>query len=156
MGTFNGWVKTIGGILQYAAVQGFLSNLEKLYDEADEDSVQWEAFLSAWCEIFHDEWVTTPQLVAKIKEVADNTGNVADSAIVLALPDALQISLREKEKSFSIILGKALEKRLEACFGDNNLRIERGKEGHTKVKKWRVVGDFADSADSSTHRLQKK
>ncbi len=45
---------------------------------------------------------------------------------------------------------------LEACFGDNNLRIERDVNKSTKAKKWRVVGDFADSADSSTRHTQDK
>lgn len=156
LGTFTSWAKTVGGILQHCGVQGFLANLEQLYDEADEDSAQWEAFLIAWRKAFGENWKTTSEIVKELTPPADSAESVADSVLVLALPDALQEALKEKPKSFSIVLGKALEKRLEACFGDDNLRIERDVDKKTKAKKWRVVGTFADSADSSTRHTQDK
>jgi hypothetical protein len=154
LGTFTSWAKTVGGILAYCGVQGFLTNLEQLYEDADEDSAQWEAFLIAWRDAFGETWKTTAEIVKELKPAADSAENSTDSALVLALPDTLQVSLKEKPNSFSIVFGKALEKRLEACFGDNNLRIERDVNKSTKAKKWRVVGDFADSADSSIRHTQ--
>lgn len=159
LGTFTGWSKTIGGILAHCGIEGFLTNLDKLYDEADEDSAQWEGFLNAWRDLNGQEWKTTSEVFKTLTEAAtaDSATESADSVFLSALPDTLQVSFKEKPASFSIILGKALEKRVEACFGDKNLRIEREKDSHTKSKKWRVIGDFADSADSPlTHVQQKK
>jgi hypothetical protein len=150
LGTFTEWAKTLGGILNFAGIPGFLGNLEKLYEEADEDSAQWETFLNSWLETFSQEWKTTAEIVKEIKPAADSAENSADSVFSLSLPEYLLEALKEKPKSFTIILGKALEKRVETCYGNQNLRIERGRDDHTKAKKWRIVADSADSATNPT------
>lgn len=150
LGTFTGWAKTIGSILTYVGVPGFLSNLEKLYAEADEESAQWEAFLQAWYETFGNESVTTSQLIARITDsaAAGSGETVAGSPLSETLPEALQFALKDKPMSFSIKLGKALEKRVDTCFGEKNLHIERGEDGHKKQKVWRVVAGSAGSVPS--------
>jgi hypothetical protein len=52
LGTFTPWVKIIGSILHHAGVEGFLANLHHLYEEADDESGQWEAFLEVWFALF--------------------------------------------------------------------------------------------------------
>src|SRR3954451_24185687 len=68
LGTFTSWVKTVGSIVSHAGVQGFLSNLEQLYEEADEESVQWEQFLLGWRDLFHEEWVTTQHIIVQLEQ----------------------------------------------------------------------------------------
>jgi hypothetical protein len=151
LGTFTGWVKLIGSILAYAGVEGFLSNLEQLYEDIDEESVQWERFLTVWGDLFHEEWITTQHVIARLDgDGADSVEGDADSSLVNALPEALAFAWKLKPRSFAIVLGKALEKRVGTCYGEKNMHLERSIDTHTKHKLWRRVADSADSADSDS------
>ncbi len=155
MGTFTNWVKTVGSILAYAGVYGFLANQEKLYEEIDEESAQWEAFLQAWYHLFESAWIKIADIITvmnstEIEHLVDNDDALPATAFIDALPEALQITLKEKPHTFKIRFGKALEKRVDTCFGDANLRLERGKDEHSKVSLWRVVAGSAGSYSSAT------
>jgi hypothetical protein len=155
MGTFTNWVKTIGSILAYAGIHGFLANQEKLYEEVDEESAQWEAFLQAWLDLFGTQWVKIADIIAMMngadgEELAGSDLPLPAHVLFETLPEALQMPLREKSSTFKIRLGKALEKRVDTCFGDANLRLERGKDEHSKVSLWRVVAGSAGSSSFAT------
>ena len=47
-----------GGILSFAGLPGFLDNLDQMHDEADDESPEWEAFLSAWLTVYGSECIT--------------------------------------------------------------------------------------------------
>ncbi|GHO91523.1 hypothetical protein KSF_015710 [Reticulibacter mediterranei] len=141
LGTFTGWVKTVGSIVSHAGVQGFLSNLEQLYEEADEESVQWEQFLSGWRDLFREEWMTTQHIIAQLEQEG------AGSVLVDALPEGLALARKDKPLSFAICLGKALERQIGTCYGSENIHLERKLDTHKKRKVWRVV---AGSAGSNT------
>jgi hypothetical protein len=150
LGTFTGWVKLVGSILAYAGVTGFLANQEKLYEEVDEESAQWEAFLQAWIDRYGSAWVRIADIIASINDMQDeeivgSTCELPATIFAEALPETLQLALKEKPTSFKIRFGKALEKRVDTCFGDNNLRLERSKDEHSKVSLWRVVAGSAGS-----------
>jgi hypothetical protein len=153
LGSFTHWAQTIGGILTLCGVPGFLTNLEELYQEVDEDGTQMEAWLTAWYlhpKLGAKQWTTTPELIERINAgLAESARDSADSSFAHTLPEFLHIAFKEKPASFAIKLGRALEKRVDTCYGSENLRIERGKDSHTKGKMWRVSRGFADSADSS-------
>jgi len=158
LGTFTGWVNVVGGILAFAGIEGFLANLEQLYDEADEDSAQWEGFLKAWHGAFGEAWVKIADIVTWVagEETAEESDEDAGSSSFVAgssggefLPDSLQMALRDHPKSFKIRLGRALEKRIDTCFGNENLHMERDRNGHEKISVWRVVAGSAGSAGSS-------
>jgi putative DNA primase/helicase len=48
LGSFGGWARTIGGILNSADVDGFLSNRERLFAEANEETREAANFLRTW------------------------------------------------------------------------------------------------------------
>lgn len=48
LGSFGNWARTIGGVLSSADVNGFLSNRERLFAEANEESREAGDFLRAW------------------------------------------------------------------------------------------------------------
>ena len=155
LGTFTSWVKTVGSILAYAGVRGFLSNQERLYEEIDEESFQWEAFLQAWLDLFGTGWVKIADIITSMDEtgaenVAGSVSPLPANVLLETLPEALQMTLKEKPHTFKIRLGKALEKRVDTCFGDDNLRLERGKDEHSKVSLWRVVAGSAGSYSFAT------
>jgi len=48
LGSFESWVFTIGGILEFACLPGFLDNLDAFHCTADEETVRWESFAKRW------------------------------------------------------------------------------------------------------------
>jgi len=157
MATFTGWARMAGSILSFAGIEGFLGNLNKLYDEMDVENAQWALFLQAWQDMFGDKAIPVKMLIAALAEEKENdtpnqntfedlnessTGGAEKStggALAEYLPDNLQTALKEKPKSFNIILGKALESKREACFGERDLRLEKVKDKDAKQWTWKVV-----------------
>lgn len=159
LGTFTSWVKIVGSILAHAGVHGFLTNLGQLYEEADEESAQWEAFLEVWYTLLTEngvtQWATTPQLIAHmdqeaaVQQLENGAMEPQRPLLVEVLPEGLAEARRIKPTTFAIRLGKALEKRVAACFGNEDYRIERSTDTHTKHKLWRVVKRHAEDAESA-------
>ena len=54
------------------------------------------------------------------------------NSLLDALPEWLQVALKEKPKSFKVCLGRALEKRIDACFGAENLRLGKDQNDTRK------------------------
>ncbi|GCF07330.1 hypothetical protein KDI_08940 [Dictyobacter arantiisoli] len=150
LGTFTGWSKTVGGILEYAGVTGFLSNLDTLYGEADEDNAQWEGFFQSWLETIGEEWVTSANLFQYItvarggNDIAGDGDEKCDSDLAESLPANLQIALKDKPNSFKVRLGKALDRRVDECFGSENIHLEKMREKHRNLSLWRVLRGVAE------------
>src|ERR1022692_1284527 len=51
LGSFEEWCRIIGGILDFAGIEGFLANLDELYKQSDPFMAAWEAFLAGLLEI---------------------------------------------------------------------------------------------------------
>lgn len=90
MGSFEGWVEIVGGILAHAGVTGFLENLNQFYAKADQEAVQWEVFLRTWQEI-EPNTITSGGLAKLIDD---------HETLMEALPDSL-LAAKEKAKSDS-------------------------------------------------------
>jgi hypothetical protein len=147
VGSFEDWTTVVGGILQHAGLACFLGNSHELYEQADIDSQQWEAFLKVLEEITYGE----PFLAADIWDrMNDKSWLDHEHKTVLteraqhlraALPDFLAQSM-DKEGTFKQRLGLALRERLGRRYGQPAVRIERDSEDtHQKVARWRVVVD---------------
>ena len=68
LGSFERWSFVIGGILEVAGIEGFLDNLEALYEAADVDGDSWRAFVATWW----DEYGDTPQTVGELNDACDS------------------------------------------------------------------------------------
>jgi DNA polymerase-1 len=136
LGGFESWTRTIGGMLAHAGVPGFLSNLEAMYDHADDGSSQWEAFLHAWRQRYGDRALTVAELTEDLLHPDDPT-------LREALPDELADKLSTREGDAGRVsrrLGHAFRKRVEQRFGAEDLFLARaGDDTHRKVALWRVI-----------------
>jgi len=130
---FSTWAEIVGGVLAYAGVEGFLDNLNQLYDETDVEGPQWAGFLEMWQTVLGSGHYTTAQVIEKLKQ---------DATFAAALPDALAgLPLEEPKevKAFSIKLGRALQKRNGTPYGPDNTRLSKKQDEHTKQKLWSVT-----------------
>ena len=137
LGNFQGWATTVGGILAHAWVEGFLGNLDILYQQADEEAAQWAAFLHAWHTTYGEDAVLVARLEQDIR-----AGSVEVPLIGASLYRALPDELADIHKGdFKRRLGKALARRVGSQFDDSGLHLERaGMDSHTNAVYWRVVG----------------
>src|SRR5207244_3106819 len=55
VGNYQPWVDTVGGILAYVGIPHFLGNLQTLHEQADNEAIQWSAFIQAWYDRYHDK-----------------------------------------------------------------------------------------------------
>lgn len=136
LGGFESWTRTVGGILTYAGVPGFLRNLEDMYAEADDGSSQWEAFLIEWWNRFAEQPITMAALTDDLLRPDDGTFRES-------LPDELadMLPIREGEEGrLRRRLGHAFRKRVEQRFGEEDLFLARaGDDTHRKVALWKVI-----------------
>lgn len=102
LGMFESWAKVMGGLLDVAGVPGFLTNLQEIYSDADEETGQWIDFVGAWYEKHTNTIVQTKDLHALAKE-----------------NDLLLFVLGDKgERSEKARLGKALKRISGRFFGN--------------------------------------
>ncbi len=52
MGSYELWAQAVGGVLEAAGIDGFLTNRDKATERLDEDRQIWPGFLSAWATRF--------------------------------------------------------------------------------------------------------
>jgi hypothetical protein len=128
LGSFEAWTETVGGMVAFADIPGFLTNLSALYDKADEGNAEWEEFLLAWWEAFGEQPVTVAQLTKKV----ENDGDLRE-----ALPPDLVEAFDKSKGSFSRRLGNALSKRAGTRYGEDALRVVKAGELRRAVR-WQL------------------
>jgi hypothetical protein len=125
LGSFEEWSRIIGGILEFAGVDGFLGNLEDLYQN-DPSEQQWEAFLWAIHVHFESRQFTARQLSQAMEM---KTGE-----LYAALPDEL-----DRKDMSNKSLGRALLRKVDRRYGHKGLRLEKAGEDRNKVALWRLL-----------------
>jgi hypothetical protein len=128
LGSFEAWTETVGGMVTFAGVGGFLGNLKELYDKADEGNAEWEAFLEEWWKHRGEDSITVKALAKLIND---------EALLKDALPGDLSEALDKGEGSFTRRLGKALAKRAGTRFGEDGLHITEAGE-QRRAKLWSV------------------
>jgi hypothetical protein len=130
LGSFEEWNRVLGGILEHAGVEGFLSNLEDMYTATTEEDRQWTLFLSAIRKHFHGNSFT----IAELAKEFPGSVEVPANAIQSALPEAFLSTSDPRQR-----LGKAFSSRVGTKYGPDALYLERdGQDSHSKAARWRV------------------
>jgi hypothetical protein len=122
LGMFDSWAGVIGGILETAAIPGFLGNLEELYEVSDAEGTAWRLLVDAWWRKFRDADVYARDLFALL------TPEVGD-------PIPLDLG-RGTERSQQTRFGNALSQQRDRQYGP--CRIVRTSTKHT-ASRWRLV-----------------
>ena len=107
LGSFEEWAELVGGILEFAGIEGFLANLDDLYDQADQDGQNWSAFVTAWWE----EYREAETQVSELQDLCDRL-------------ELLQgVRWDGNSRSQQVRLGTALSNQRDRRFA--NLKIEK-------------------------------
>ncbi|MCO6453473.1 MAG: hypothetical protein J5I90_22015 [Caldilineales bacterium] len=156
LGSFENWCYVLGGILENAGVPSFFDNLQKMYEQSDEDGPLWEAFLAALYERFGDKPITVADLATEI---------VSDEELQDALPPlfaneklpSIEVNSSGDEiikgdlHRFKHSLGRALAGKRDAYYGPYS--IQHAGQAKNKARRWRVItsqrGDREIDGDTS-------
>lgn len=152
LGSFERWAAVAGGVLGNAGIDGFLENLDDLYETDGQEETQWSRFLAAiyqWARRGKGQadkggpqdtaTFTAKELAEDLRSAEDSRGGSSSSGassggvlgkIRNALPEPLQDRLRGGEP-IARSLGKRLGNRKEYRFpGGWHVRPEgRGRKG---------------------------
>ncbi len=142
LGSFEHWCRTIGGILEFAGIEGFLDNLEELYEIADCEGQQWMGFAEAWYDVYEDEPIPLSRLVDDLGLFSNNCHDEYFSKFSVlreSIPDDLEESFAKPTVSFKKKLGKALARKQDAHFSNGFVFKKAGQDSHKKVVRWQVV-----------------
>lgn len=118
LGSFEGWARVMGGILQHAGIPGFLDNLDELYDSVDTESEALGAFVTEWWEKHLDTEVTVKDLFSIMENL-----------------DGVDLG-KGDEKAQRTALGMLLGSKKDLVF--NGLKIVKGKR-KGKLRHWKLV-----------------
>jgi hypothetical protein len=148
MGGFDQWVRTIGGILATAGVEGFLGNLDQMYADADEEDSQWEEFL-----LVLRGHLEHPRGALGIAQMIQD-----DRREFVELREKLPTQLAEKAgakvETLATVIGQQFGKRESKRYNDAGLRIVRASyDGKKKSNLWHVLsGDEEDLRERGRER----
>ncbi len=124
LGSFEEWSEICGGILAFAEIDGFLANLDQLYDQADQDGQKWREFTAAWWDEFGD----AQKQVSELHIFCERRGLM------------LEVRGEGQSRSQQVRLGKALARHRDRVFG--NLRVVKVDDNDSKhkgVSQYRLV-----------------
>ncbi|GAH73885.1 unnamed protein product, partial [marine sediment metagenome] len=94
LGSYESWASVIGGILKVAGIEGFLTNLDELYERADSEGAVWRRFMGIW-------WDKFGEVAVGVKDLHPLAEAMDDFPLG-----------RGQERSQKVVLGKGLRKRL--------------------------------------------
>jgi hypothetical protein len=118
LGSYEEWSMVVGGILQAAGIEGFLTNLEEFYEIADHEGTLWRAFVVQWWVKFRSQSVGVSELLPL---AFDMDGFALNQAT---------------ERGQRTAFGSQLRKQRDRVIGD--YRIVSGGESH-RAARWRLL-----------------
>jgi len=153
LGSFEEWSSTIGGILHFAGVEGFLDNGADLYDNADQDVAQWDIFLGIWQSLDRGDAITAAQLKKRLTDSGPGA-NPDNFPLQAEMPAEIIAAV---EKKGAVALGLSLKKRVDQMFPSGRM-LTHEKDSHTKGIKWLVktIQDHNNKDKSSKDRPEVK
>ena len=136
LGSYEGWCNTVGSILQFAGIEGFLGNLASTPALVDTNNEQVEIFIDTIRSLQSE-----PFTVKDLAELLSRNRDLRE-----AMPDDLLYKFNHI--GFTRSLGNWMRRYENYRFGDDGLRIIRiGKMGN--AVNWQIVVDITPEKQSS-------
>ena len=121
MGSFEGWAKVIGGILDHCGQLGFLANVREVYDQADPVQIEWRQLVVEWWHAHGTSATSASQLVT-----------LADDHALLSSVLATAVTARSK----STRIGRGLQRQRGRIF--SGLRVQSRFDAATNATVWTI------------------
>ena len=142
LGSFERWTTTVGGILENAGIKGFMENATAMYQEADDESREWEQFLLQLHETFYGEPFTVAEIVETINGKTNSGGLGSEPCgrakqLKAALPGFLAEAM-DRQGSFQHRIGKAFSARVDRRFGNSSVFLKK-RTMLASRQQWEVV-----------------
>lgn len=146
LGSFEHWTETVGSVLAFAGIEGFLDNIEQTQVVQDEDTQQWSAFFEAWWEAFGSRSVRVDELCTSLIEE-----DVQGARTSRAIPDSLLVHLDVhggRAGSLRRSLGRHLSRLAGRIFNGHKL-LDAGRDSSRKVRRWKLAGLVTPHEDTN-------
>lgn len=152
MGGFENWQDTIGGILAFAGVSGFLENLQEVHDDLDSDTSQAETVIAKMYSLWGSSNVTAAQIADHLstEEIKLSQLDLDEDRLLDLLPAVLADAWVGR-KAFNAVLGRWLGSQKDRVFR-NGLTLTKGKLKHNAVT-W-IVSQIRDEGQCALIPLQ--
>jgi len=137
LGSFDEWAETVGSVLAFAGIDGFLANLQQTQVVQDEDTQQWSAFFDAWWEGFGSKDVTADDLCRLILPRKDMFNEAPDESLLEALPEPFLVNKDRGEGSLKRSIGRHLSRLTGRIFSGRKL-CDAGTNKSKHVRKWKL------------------
>lgn len=138
LGSFEEWAETIGSVLAYAGIEGFLGNLEQTQVVQDEDTQQWTAFFAAWWERFGSRLLTADDICSVVLPRSSDPIEYIQEPLAKALPESLIVHRDRGEGAFKRSLGRHLSRLRGRVFSGRKLN-DAGLNKKNHVRLWQLV-----------------
>ncbi len=130
LGSFESWATIVGTVLNGVGIEGFLENLDALYERADVQTAAWRALVEAWWEKHQDAQVQASELFPLLEENGINL-------------DIRGRTPRGLQTAFGMALNKMEDRVLtlddaNPAAGKMHLRIETTGTSN-RIKLWRLA-----------------
>lgn len=132
LGSFEGWCKTVGGILGVMGVKNFLENTSKMYEVADIEVPQWQRFLEALKDKFGGNTFRSADVTDAMngKKKADGTIEyAADDNLRSALPESIS---GKHDRDLTRVLGITLRHHKDVRY-PNGLMLQEAGTDHRAI-----------------------
>jgi 5S rRNA maturation endonuclease (ribonuclease M5) len=137
LGSYEAWAETIGGILGYINVPGFLGNSQQLQEQAEAASDRAPSLLGALWIVTRGKSFTSADIHKLCR--ADSTA----STLIEAMPSEFTELIGLDDSRFERCMGRWLRERVDTRFGESQIHLKRAGVMHN-VQLWRVVDPGAD------------
>ena len=131
LGSFNEWCRVVGDILEFAGVHGFLGNANDLYDNADQEITQWDAWMGELVKLHKDVAVATAVVKSELVSMSPQYKDFQDQ-----MPEDIAKAIG-KDSRGTQRLGVVLRSRVDQVFPSGR-KLVSVYDKHTKAHRWMV------------------
>lgn len=142
LGSFQEWADTIGSVLAFAGIAGFLTNREQTQVVQDESLQEWTAFFDAWWDRFGSRELTADDICRVVFPPKDAPVEYLEDPLIQALPGPLVTNRNQGDGSFKRSLGRQLSKLRGRIFNGRKL-TDAGINSNRHVRLWKLINPNA-------------
>ncbi|MHB9037063.1 MAG: hypothetical protein ACYC64_10365 [Armatimonadota bacterium] len=135
VGSFEAWSRVVGSIVTHVGLRDFNGNRDKLLNESDTESSQWESFLSRWIELYGE----SPRTVSQMKEDL-----ISSTGFEGVLPEVVSYAVKGGSINPNKV-GRAFRAREGTRFGEDGLYLCRAGD-YQRAVLWQVKRSSGASA----------